>query len=214
MRTIKTTALLATKGPKMFLNAPPDSDAIAYMYQASTEANGYVMNLTRVWAWRPDIFEMFAGLRTQLMGSTSLSKRDLAVLVCAAASSVGDSYCSLAWGKKLANEASPSVAAAVLRCVMSDGLTARDHALSTWARKVSSDPNATTAEDVHELRALGLTEREIFEATVFVAFRLAFSTVNDALGAQPDWELVADSPVEVDDAVNYGRPKSEPPPLY
>jgi hypothetical protein len=28
----------------------------------------------------------------------------------------------------------------------------------------------------------------------FVAFRIAFSTVNDALGAQPDWQLAAAAP--------------------
>ena len=43
---------------------------------------------------------------------------------------------------------------------------------------------------------------EIFEATAFVAFRLAFSTVNDALGAQPDWQLVAAAPQRVRAAVS------------
>ena len=54
----------------------------------------------------------------------------------------------------------------------------------------------------------GLADREIFEATAYVAFRLAFSTVNDALGAQPDEELVAEAPPEVRAAVTYGRPSS------
>jgi alkylhydroperoxidase family enzyme len=48
------------------------------------------------------------------------------------------------------------------------------------------DPNATTKADIERLRELGLGDREIFEATVLVAFRLAFSTINDALGAAPD----------------------------
>jgi hypothetical protein len=58
------------------------------------------------------------------------------------------------------------------------------------------------------LRAAGLSDREIFEATVYVAFRLAFSTVNDALGARPDQRLVASAPPEVRAAVAYGRPLS------
>jgi hypothetical protein len=55
-----------------------------------------------------------------------------------------------------------------------------------------------------------LSEQEIFEATVFIAFRLAFSTVNDALGARPDWQLAAAASPEVRDAVTFGRPTTEP----
>jgi hypothetical protein len=38
-----------------------------------------------------------------------------------------------------------------------------------------------------------------------VAFRLAFSTVNDALGAIPDEALRNAAPVEVRSSVTYGR---------
>jgi len=71
------------------------------------------------------------------------------------------------------------------------------------------EPNAITAADVDLLRAAGLTDQEIFDVTVFVAFRLAFSAVNDALGARPDWELAAAAPAAVRDAVSYGRTVSE-----
>ena len=65
--------------------------------------------------------------------------------------------------------------------------------------------NATSAADIDELRKVGLSEREIFEATLFVAFRQAFSTVNDALGVTPDRQLVEKVPAEVRAAVTYGR---------
>jgi hypothetical protein len=41
--------------------------------------------------------------------------------------------------------------------------------------------------------------------TVFVALRIAFSTVNDALGASPDPELVSTVPPAISDAVTWGR---------
>jgi hypothetical protein len=47
---------------------------------------------------------------------------------------------------------------------------------------------------------------QIFAITAFVALRLAFATVNDALGARPDAQLVAAVPAEVAVAVTYGRP--------
>jgi uncharacterized peroxidase-related enzyme len=193
----------------MFLLPPADSPATASLFQSDLDERGYVMNLSRVWAWRPEVQSGFAALRTLLTGESALSKRELGVLVCATASSLGDSYCSLAWGKLLADAADPASAAAVLQGVAGPGLTARDQALSVWACKVVADPNATTRDDVDALRAAGFTEREIFEATAFIGFRLAFSTINAALGARPDWQVAAAAPPEVQQAVAYGRPVAE-----
>jgi uncharacterized peroxidase-related enzyme len=189
----------------MFLLAPESSEAVERFYKSSADAQGFLMNLMAAWAWRPDVFESFAALRDQLTSNSALSKRDQAVLVCATASQLQDSYCSLAWGKKLSAEAGAASAAAVLAGGEGVGLTARDRALADWARKVVANPNSTTPDDVHALRATGLDDRAIFEATAFIAFRLAFSTVNDALGAAPDWQLVHAAPQEVSAAVTYGR---------
>jgi hypothetical protein len=52
----------------------------------------------------------------------------------------------------------------------------------------------------------GLDDGQIFAITSFVAFRLAFSTINDSLGAQPDAQLARSVPQEVREAVTYGRP--------
>jgi alkylhydroperoxidase family enzyme len=163
------------------------------------------MNLTKAWAWRPDVFEAFAALRSQLSTRSTLGKRDLAVLVCGTASELGDSYCSLAWGRTLAQEAGAASAAAVIGGRAGPGLSERDQALAAWARKVVADPNATTRADVDALRKAGLGDREIFEATVFIALRLAFSTVNDSLGVEPDRQVGESAPAEVRAAVTFGR---------
>jgi len=64
-------------------------------------------------------------------------------------------------------------------------------------------------------RPSGLTFRlgdgQIFAITAFVALRLAFSTINDSLGAQPDAELAQSLPREVREAVTYGRPVAQAP---
>ncbi len=192
----------------MFLNTPPDNDANAAFYRGALEAEGFVMNFNRLWAWRPETCDAFSALRSQLMARSALSPRECAVLMCATAASVGDSYCSLAWGKKLAAAADPSTAAAVLRGSGDVALGPREAALANWARKVAADPNATVAADVDALRAAGLSEQEIFDATTLVAFRVAFTTVNDALGARPDWQLADAAPAAVRAAVTYGRPVS------
>jgi len=47
--------------------------------------------------------------------------------------------------------------------------------------------------------------------TVYVALRVALSTVNDALGARPDAEYQTLAPAAVRDAVTFGRPIDESP---
>lgn len=69
-----------------------------------------------------------------------------------------------------------------------------------------ADPNQTTAEDVARLRREGFTDRQIFAITVYLGLRIAFSTVNDALGARPDHQLGTATPAQVVAAVGYGRP--------
>ena len=107
----------------MFLHPPADSPATVGLFQSDLDERGYVMNLSRVWAWRPEVQSGFAALRT--------------------------------------------------------------------------------------LRTAGFSERAIFEATAFIGFRLAFSTINAALGARPDWQVAAAAPPEVQQAVAYGRPVAE-----
>jgi uncharacterized peroxidase-related enzyme len=194
----------------MFLKTPPEDSATAALYKEDLDGDGYVMNLTRLWAWRPDVAKAFVDLRKMLMAGSSLSVRERAVIVCATASTLGDSYCGLAWGKRLADATDPATAAAVLGSGDPPALNAREKALLAWAREVVRSPNATKAADVERLRSVGLSEREIFEATALVAFRAAFATVNDALGAKPDWQLAHAAPEEVRAAISYGREFAQP----
>jgi uncharacterized peroxidase-related enzyme len=193
----------------MFLSAPPPNEANSALFSRDIAEDGYVSNFIRLWGWRPELFEAFFNLRKLLNDQSGLSLRERSILVCAAAATLGDSYCALAFGEKLALETDPLTAAAVLQGKEPAELTPREKALATWARKVVREPNATTAEDVERLRSAGLTDQEIFDVTLFIAFRLAFSTVNDALGAHPDRQLAETVPAAVRDAVVYGRSVSE-----
>jgi uncharacterized peroxidase-related enzyme len=189
-----------------FVSDPPVDAAVAAAYDADLESDGYVNNLTRVWCWRPDVLASFQALRAELLKASGLSAREVAVLTSATAAARGDPYCALAWGDRLAKLADEEAAAKVLQGEPA-GLSDREEALARWSRQVVVDPNTTTQADVERLRWAGLSDREIFEATAYISFRLAFSTINDALGAPPDQELVERVPVLVREAVTYGRPR-------
>jgi alkylhydroperoxidase family enzyme len=188
----------------MFLSEPDDADARAYLEKDRVQT-GYVMNLERAWAWRPDVAEAFSFVRQQLLAESSLTPREIALLVCATARALGDPYCSLAWGTRLAGLRGASAVAEILRGMDPPASTAREIALRQWAERIVGDHNSASATDIQLMRIAGLTDREIFEATVHVAFRLAFSIVNGSLGAIPDRQLVAATPPQVRARVTYGR---------
>jgi uncharacterized peroxidase-related enzyme len=192
----------------MFLGEPPASETTDAAYAADREADGYVSNLTRLWCWRPDLEASFTALRASLRESSSLTDREWAVLVSAAVAEFNDSYCSLGWGPRLAKLTDDETAAQVIVGMPAPALSDREAALAAWARQVVQDPNATTSDHVARLREVGFGDREIFEATALVAFRLAFSTINDALGAAPDKQLADSAPHPIRAAVTYGRPPS------
>jgi uncharacterized peroxidase-related enzyme len=187
-----------------FLQEPPVSPQVQALYDEDLKDDGYVANVTRLWAHQPDTVAGLFGLMSQAFKPSGLSFRQRAILVVAAASALGDSYCSLAWSGKLDHASDDALAAGILNG--SDaGLTDQEKAMAGWARKVAKDPNATTPADIQALRDSGLDDEQIFAITAFVALRLAFSTINDALGAQPDAQLAASLPAEVREAVTFGR---------
>jgi uncharacterized peroxidase-related enzyme len=190
---------------RSFLEEPPPSPQAQALFDEDVAEDGFVSNLTRVWAHQPDALRRLFALMSDVFEASGLTVRQRGILVTAAASTLGDAYCSLAWGGKLALASDPALAAGVLTGDDS-GLTAQEKAIAGWARRVARDPNATTPADVQALRDCGLDDGQIFAITAFVALRLAFSTVNDSLGAQPDAELARSLPAEVREAVTYGRP--------
>jgi uncharacterized peroxidase-related enzyme len=194
-----------------FLCEPPVSPDVRALYDEDLDDGGYVWNVSRLWAHHPDALRGLFKLMSQTFTPSGLSFRQRGILVTAAASALGDSYCSLAWGEKLSQASDAATVAAILTGGDA-GLTDQEKAMAAWARKVATDPNATTPADIQALRAAGLDDGQIFAITSFVALRLAFSTVNDALGAQPDAQLARSLPPEVREAVTYGRPADCFPP--
>ena len=188
-----------------FLHPPVVTDEVQALYDEDVADEGYVMNLTHLWAHDPEALAALSGLIARTVEEGGLTFRQRGVLVSATAAALGDSYCAFAWGRRLAKAAGAEVAAAVLEG-RDEGLAADEQALAAWARAVVGDPNRTTVEDVDELRDVGFDDGQIFAITTFIALRLAFATVNAALGAQPDAVLAAAAPPEVHAAVTFGRP--------
>jgi alkylhydroperoxidase family enzyme len=188
-----------------FLSIPDQTAEAQSLFDEDVSELGYVMNSSKLWAYQPATVGGLFDLMRKATSTNRLSVRQRGILVTACASTIGDSYCSLAWGSKLAHASDAQTASGVLRG-QDDALTPAELAMAVWARKVARDPNGTSAADVQELRDAAFSDDQIFAITVFVALRIAFSTVNDALGISPDAALRSTAPQEVLEAVTFGRP--------
>jgi uncharacterized peroxidase-related enzyme len=200
----------AAEAPQ-FLRRARVSEAARAIFDEDIDEVGFVMNVSRLWAHRPEAMAALFELMHLVISARPFTDRERGILITACASSFGDSYCSLAWGTRLAGLAGPQLAGGILRGE-DNGLTAPEQAMAAWARRVARDPNGTSAADVAELRQAGFSDSDIFAMTVFVALRVAFSTVNDALGVRPDAQYRSEAPAAVLDAVTYGRPIDTGPP--
>jgi uncharacterized peroxidase-related enzyme len=195
-------------GPVAFVDIPEPTAATKPMLDDDIAELGFVMNTTRLWTHRPSTHTGLFDLMMEIVDEYGLTDRQRGILVGACASTLGDSYCALAWGRKLAAASDAPTAAAVLRCE-DTGLTTAERAMANWARMITRDPNATGPTEVQTLRDAGFSDDQIFALTAFVALRIAFSTVNDALGARPDAQFRTIAPPAVVEAVTFGRPIAE-----
>lgn len=187
-----------------FLSEPSTSPGQQELYREDLEQDGFVWDISRLWGHQPDLWKQLFETVDVAADAAGLSARDKAVLVLGMSSTLGDSYCSMAWARNLTNWADADTARAVLE--HDDGpLTGRERALAAWVRKVAADPNATTPGDLEALRGDGFSDPEILALTLYSALRLCFSTTNDALGARPDVALADMLDPSIRSVITWGR---------
>src|ERR1700733_2790737 len=121
-----------------FLEQPAITPQAQALYDEDVNDSGYVWNVSRLWAYQPDTVERLFELMSQAFKPSGLDFRQRGILVTAAASTLGDSYCSLAWGGKLSGVSDPTLAAGVLDGT-DTGLSDQEKAMASWARQIVKD---------------------------------------------------------------------------
>jgi hypothetical protein len=66
-----------------------------------------------------------------------------------------------------------------------------------------------TGEDIDRLRGLGLSDTDVFQVVLAAAARCFFSTVLDAVGAEPDAAYRSELDPQLLDVLTVGRPVAE-----
>ena len=191
-----------------FMEEPAPSAGQERLYAADLAEDGYVWDLTRVWAHQPEAKEQLMRLFQMTAEAAGLSPRDRAVIVIAQAAAIGDSYCAVAWGKRLTDWSDPTTAIAAL-CAEDGSFSERERALAAWARTVARSPGISTPRDIQRLRDAGFLEPQIVALTIFAGLRTAFSSINGALGSRPDPALMETLDPGVRAAITWGRTAGE-----
>jgi uncharacterized peroxidase-related enzyme len=189
-----------------FIQVPTDQDAsgqAAALFAADRETNGYVANFTRLFAVRPSVYEAWRQLNAAIKANMDPYRYELTTL--AAARRLRSSYCALAHGKVLRDRFCD---AETVRGI-ADGqarLDPVDAAIVDFAGKAATDAASVTAHDIAALQARGLRDSEILDVALAAAARCFFSTVLDAMGAEPDAAYRTGLEPELQRALAVGRP--------
>jgi uncharacterized peroxidase-related enzyme len=193
------------------LTTPPEATAsgdVADLYHADRARQGYVANYTKVFALRPEVYRAWAGLNVAIKTGMELRHYELATL--AAARRLRSTYCALAHGTILRDK---FFDAATVRRIATDhhdaGLDAAEVAIMDFADKAVRNAAAITADDVDALRAHGLSDVDIFQVALAAAARCFFSTVIDAVGAEPDSAYRASVEPDLREVLTVGRAVAE-----
>ncbi|HEY3188270.1 MAG TPA: hypothetical protein VGJ70_12405 [Solirubrobacteraceae bacterium] len=172
----------------MFVETFAESDApaeVAEVYATDRAALGHLPNYTLAFARRPAVYAAWKQLNGSIKAGMDLRRYELATV--AAARRLRSSYCTLAHGSVLMdNFLEPDALRAIVADHRDAGLDAVDVAVMDLADKVVADATSVTQEDIDRLRALGLSDTDIFDVVVAAGARCFFSKALDALGVQPD----------------------------
>ncbi|HET6867675.1 MAG TPA: hypothetical protein VFH80_17280 [Solirubrobacteraceae bacterium] len=160
--------------------------ATAELYAAEEEVFGFLPNLVKAFSLRPEVYLAWKQLNGSIKGGMELRRYELATI--AAARELRSSYCTLAHGSVLMDKGflEPDAVRAVVSDHRDAGLDETEVAVMDLAAKVARDASSVEQEDIDRLRSLGLSDRDILDVVLAAAARCFFSTVLDALGAEPD----------------------------
>lgn len=165
----------------------PDEDDLPEdlrkLFAKARENVGFVPNVFRAYAWRPERFRPFFDLFRSLHEPTgNLSAAEREMIAVAVSMENACLYCLVAHGAALREHLGDPVRAdRITLDYRRADLDERQRAMLDWAVKITREPTACEESDLGDLRAHGLTDEEIWDVAEIAAMynftnRLAMAT--------------------------------------
>jgi uncharacterized peroxidase-related enzyme len=145
---------------------------IRQIYEASLAKIGFVPNVFRAYAQRPEHFRAFMGYHDVLMKSKGpLSRAEREAIVVAVSSENRCQYCMTAHGAALRILGKdPQLAEQIANNWRTADLTDRLRTILTFASQVNESGFAASDEQIEALRRSGLSDEEIWDIGAIAAF--------------------------------------------
>ncbi len=166
---------------------------IADVYAKSRERIGFVPNVFRTYARRPDHFRAFMAYHDVLMkGPGGLTRAEREAIVVAVSAENVCQYCVTAHGAALRVISGDAVLADQIAIDWRTAdLTPRLRVLLAFASRVNESGFAADDDEIAELRAAGLTDDDIWDVAAIAAFFGFSNRMAGALGMRPNAEFYA-----------------------
>ena len=159
------------------------ADDLRGLFAAARERLGFVPNVFRAYAWRPErLRAWFAHYRQLHEPSEHLDASDREMIAVVVSMANGCLYCLVAHGAALREAlGDPVLADRITLDWRRAGLDARRAAICEYATRITVAPLDTGPEDVERLLELGLTREEVWDVVEVAAMynftnRLALAT--------------------------------------
>ncbi len=193
-----------------FLKTVAEEEAdgdVADQYREDVERVGHLPNYSRTFSLHPQAYRAWRDLIASIAKPMDERRYELTTLTAAA--SLRSSYCALAHGSILEERfLGPEEVAQIARGDGSSVLDPTEALVVEFAAKVAVDATSVGDDDIHRLRAAGLSDRDIFDVVLAAAARSFFSKVLDATGTLADAEYNA-MDTDLREALTIGRPISD-----
>jgi uncharacterized peroxidase-related enzyme len=163
------------------------------VYDLDIEKDGYIWNTNRVWSHRPEMIGLWLPLMKSVRSHLRLRQYELVTI--AAARAIGCVYCMLAHGAVLRkNGFTADQIINLLKDYHNADLTAEEVHLMDYSSKISRDSRSISQADVDVLLKDGLNEQQVTDVALAAVLRNFISRFFDAIGADPDPELIEKEP--------------------
>jgi uncharacterized peroxidase-related enzyme len=147
-------------------------DDIREIYESNRQKIGFVPNVFRAYAKRPEHFRAFMTYHDVLMkGPSNLTRAEREAIVVAVSSENRCQYCMTAHGAALRILGKdPILAEQIANNWQTADLTARLRAMLAFASYVNEPGFAATDEDIAEMREQGFSDNDIWDIAAIAAF--------------------------------------------
>jgi uncharacterized peroxidase-related enzyme len=160
------------------------------LFAKAREAIGFVPNVFRAYSYRPDRFSAWFAHYKQLHEPTEhLDEADREMIAVVVSAWNRCTYCVVAHGHALRKALGDEVRADYIATNWRHaGLDARRHAICAFAEKLTARPHEMTEDDLHALRAVGLSDHEVWDVAEIASMYNFTNRMALATGQLPNEE--------------------------